>query len=427
MLNRRQFVVLLSVGAGATLLPACGSGDGDGGDGGSPPAPNGYRFSPIVSIGDTLPDGDTVASFIPHYMWVGGTTRSSLFFQAVGASGTEGIFEFIVDSASGDARVIEKRTVLTVGMTLEDPTHPSGTRTVDREPAWDVSARGTFLVVVESFDLPPALYQQRRGEDFRRLLGRKPLAEADTRGRMKGVSIGENDDLLVVGEVPVEDTETEGPLSLIHFPSGRVTGATRLVTAGDPVPGGTLLSLSLPMMGADGYFAFQGLVGKADGTESLCIFTSLVSDPGALICHDHDNARDADQPYHPRLSPEGILGEARMLDGGGMELLLDGDRVFGSGDRLPTGGTVTELNPPVFGRDGHVFFAGTANDVSELVTWDGATVRTLLAAGDPIADKVVAKLAFGTRSRQADSENRLVALVAYEAPASQSIVLGVPV
>ncbi len=430
MLNRRQFVVLLSAGAGATLLPACGStsGDGgDGGDGGDSASPNGYRFSSIVSIGDALPGGDTVASFLPQFVWVPGETTHSLFFQATGASGMEAVFESVVDIASGVARVVETKMVVSVGMTLSDTTHPLGTRTVDREPCWDVNESRTFLVVVESVDVPPALYQRRNGEDFRRLLGRKQLAEADTKGRMKAVSMGDDDSLLVVAEVPIDEVETEGPLSLIHFPKGAVSGATRLVTTGDPVPGGTLLSMSLPMLGADGLFAFQGLVAKTDGTESLCIFTSLVDNPAALICHDHDIATSADQIYHPRLSREGILGEAVLLSGGAMELMLDGDSIFVTGEPLPTGGTATAVLPPVFGSEGHVFFTGSSTEASELVTWDGAAVRTVLAPGDSIDANVVSTVVFGSRSRQADRENRLVALVTYEAPASQSIVLGIPV
>lgn len=451
--SRRDFLKIAGGVLGGVVLAqygGCSSGSSD------PPLPSGYRFYRVFTTGDPLPDiGEAI--YLPPSVKISDSNQI-LFHAGDGLNRQDnglnmGLYELVMDYGSEAPKVEGRYKVVRVGDRLPDG------KEVFQVSLADVNKHGSAAVRLHNKgEASHSLYLERsRSNGFsagglQRVVGfNTPTPDGQD---IFGASLGnfdlhEGNDILVTSFWGSKKGAVGGE-SLFHLPGGRVSPqGSRLLTTGEMLPNSAeainkfgLLHGSRPggeytvqvytepvgtgLQAVDPEKGFAVLKGRTGGAKAAI---SLVAASPDIAARAAMKALPAGKiHFGPRINEDGEVAVVTHVTEDVVELTVGENVIARTGDRTPSGRTLSGVGGPVM-CGGLVFFvAGAADGTQELLVSNGSRTASLLATGmRPFgaAGPTLLTLAFGYVREQADREARLVFVGEFD-DNTLSVVLGIP-
>lgn len=443
MIDRRNFLKMLGLSAGALLTGCGGDGGGGGGAGGSEGSfvvPNGYRFVPLMTSGEELSPRSTVYALtsgdrLPFLGPVAINDLRHVAFHATDEEGRNGVYRVDYETVGATSPV---RTLLKEGDLLSD-----GTMIDEISPGCINNADACAFVVRDTEGRQTLQYSGGDGDAFRKLL--TPYEDVTGQVRLYGdlhpeLSISDGSDLMLCSHYRDAEGLCKGQ-GLFYVPHGEKSEARLVLSRDELLPGTSacISTLGLFALRDGGDYLVQGsaypLEGEVtDGGPLTYLLQGRVGEaPETLFAHPAlgaENAIPGTITMAPRLGNPGISVVVQSsLNNTALYFqrtrLLEAD--FEAGGTLsPRGSRIISMFPPVFGPGGQIFLQVFTEAGMELLVFNGQGFSTVLATGDAIGARSVSELLFGVLPESVNSYGELVC-VAYFTDGTSSIVLGIPV
>lgn len=446
-MKRRDFIKLLGGALGTVVLTSSCGGNGASGLAPAAPIPNGYRFFRLVSSGEPLPGGDTLAALAGAVML---NNLNEVYFYAMDESDTNGYYELLLDYDASVPKVLQKRKVVREGDTLGD------SKVVTRIDMGDMNDSGNFAAVLQTDNMLSGLYLSRDKGGFAPVAGigtTLPGGGGTFGGIFGDVDLHTGDDILLVAHFAPSDS-AQSHQGVFHLAGGEVTQQGSLVTSTrDLIPdsSGLLTGIGLIDLHDGGNYVVQaygsspGLVqsarraGTFDAAASSLLISGNVQTPSTMTLKSVapalkstrkgvalQNAAVGEIIYGARIGANGST--AYVLHAGGTRQVLhySGRQVLAVGSTTPLGATVVSLSAPVIGSDGLLYYQAVTDQGLELIVYNGPETVTILATGDLIGDKRLKSFFAGFMPDQVDRCGRIVLTGDFE-DGSSSVLVGIPV
>lgn len=442
MTDRRNFLKLLGLAAGTTLVGCGGSGSSGIVAPGFQPAPNAYRFVPVVSSGGTLSGQRAVLAQasseggVPFLGAVMVNDRRHVCFHATDQTGSQGVYQVDYDP-DGALSAIEP-------LLVEGDCLPDGT-VVDTVSAGDLNNSDDTVFVVKDPDGKQTLQYSEARKPFQRLL--TPYDDLSSEVRLYGdlqsyVALSGDGDMMLVCNYRTPEGYADGE-GLVYIPNKSVSSARLILSKDQLLPGtaSTARTFGLYDLRPGGDYLvhgsaapLEGGAGDGQGMPFTYLLRGRVGEsPETLVAHPalgSSGAIAGSVAMGPRLSPEGF-GAVVQSDENRTALWVDHERLLEAdfehgGSPSPRGQAIRSLFPPVFGPNGLVFVEVFTSVGAELLVYDGRRFSTLLATGDMIGGQRVEMILFGALPHCVNSSGELVAVVEFTGGES-AIILGIPV
>jgi hypothetical protein len=442
MHNRRDFLKLLGLAVGTTLAGCGGSNSAGVVAPGFSPAPNAYRFIPVVGSGGTLAGQRAVLAQgtsnggLPFIGAVMVNDRRHVCFHATDQEGSQGVYQVDYES-DGNLSPIEP--LIVEGDRLEDGT------VVDTIYAGDLNNADDTVFVVKDPEGKQTLQYSESRAPFQRLL--TPYDDLSSEVRLYGdlqsyVALSGQGDMMLVCNYRTEDGYADGE-GLVYIPNKSASSA-RLVLSKDQLLPGTasaVRTFGLYDLRPGGDYLVLGSAALLEGSPddnsgpppTYLLRGRVGEEPETLVAHPSLGSPSAIPGFitmGPRLSAEGF-GAVVQTDENHTALWIDQEKIldadFAQGGSLsPRGAKIFSMFPPVFGPNGLVFVEVFTSNGAELLVYDGQGFSTVLATGDTIGGKQVDMILFGALPHCVNSLGELVAVVEYTNGES-AVILGMPV
>jgi hypothetical protein len=452
MSSRREFIKALGGALGAGILTAAGGGTGAPRPAGAatPPLPNAYSYSKLISTGGALPGGQTL-SFLPGPVMINDTGK--VVFYAKDASETMGVYEIDI-SGGGSRKVVRAGDALpdgtTVGHVYGMDTNANGSIAVLAyaiEPGGDPNKglHGAYLEKSAGGLQPAATFNQQI-----------PGTEHRFGSHFTDMDLHTNDDLALVTYYTTTG-QGAGQTGLIHMPGSGNGNGNVVVSAPSLIHGqqGQVSSLGLVHVNAKGDFVLQAhkpsggsLTMSADGAdlgaperqESLLIKGNVYNfqSSGFVSLAWPEYPKPGGPPasgeiiYGPRISASSEAAYVVHITDERQSLVLLDRTIISSGDLAPAGWPVVTISPPNSSPDGLYYFTlmgfDDANDQNlfQLIVHNGTEARVMLSMLDTMGDKRIINLLWGLHTDQADSAGRLAFVAEWDDESTQSLMLATP-
>lgn len=459
MPSRRDFLKLAGsvLGGGVclsvlpfSLVPGARAGSGA-------PMPNGYAFYRIFSTGEQLPGAGKA-------YYLSGLVKLNDNHQIIFHAGDEpdsqqdglsvGYYEYTMDFSGGEPLIADKRKVIREGDELAD-----GKKAVKVGLA-DHNNQGSVAVRLRTHDeRTESVYLNSSRTGFRKIVGyNEPTPTGNSRyaPSLSNFDLYDGDNLLMVAH-HYEKEGYNAAEGLFHLPGPAANApGSLLLEAGDLLPGSNSSVAKLGLTqggGADGAWVIQThtqelpptvpLAAGAAVQQGSAIITGSVNNPSpeglSLMAASADTyLSQALQAggvvrgsinYGPRMGTDGRVAAVVHETADHLKLYHGGNLIVSTGDRTPTGRTISGLGGPAPGPDGLLYYVGYSDDQEELLVSNGETTASLLATGGSLLSPGGAELltiAFGSAKDQVDSEGRLVFIGEF-ADQTLAVILGIPV
>lgn len=449
MATRRDFIKGLGGALGAVVLTSsCGSG---GGTAGSPPVPipNGYRFFRIISSGDSLPGGNTLAA-IPGVAML--NDRSEVYFYGSDQTEANGFYELLMDFSGSRPTLLQQRRVVREGDRLRD------SKTVSQIQMADVNNRGSFAAILHTDDNLSGLYLEREKQGFEPIAGYLTKLP-DGKGRFGAifgdVDIHTNDDILMVAHFAPHDS-VQGQQGLFHLPGGEVSQKGRIVASTTdliPEAGGFLTGMGLVDLHDDGNFVLQAYGtssenifrkqlekgGALNGRAGSMLINGSVKDPFSKVLGSASSSLKVrktaaartgfsvgELKYGPRIGGKNNAAFITHVNETHLVLYYNSRQVVSTGARSPLGEVITSFSAPVVGSDGLLYYQVVTDKGLELIVYNGKDSKTILSKDDTVDGSVLRSFFFGLMTEQVDSSGRVVLTGDFEDGRS-SLIVGIPI
>lgn len=432
---------LLGLAVGTTLA-GCGGSRSEAFAPGFSPAPNAYRFIPVVGSGGTLSrqravlaqaTGDGGLPFIGAVMV---NDRRHVCFHATDQAGAQGVYQIDYES---DGSLSPIDPLIVEGDRLEDGT------VVDTIYAGDLNNVDDTVFVVKDPQGKQSLQYSESRAPFQRLL--TPYDDLSPEVKLYGdlqsyVALSGQGDMMLVCNYRTEDGHAEGE-GLVYVPNKSASSA-RLVLSKDQLLPGTasaVRTFGLYDLRSGGDYLVLGSAALLEGgpednygpPPTYLLRGRVGEEPETLVAHPSLGSPSAIPGFitmGPRLSAEGF-GAVVQADENHTALWIDREKILDAdfvqgGSISPRGAKIFSMFPPVFGPNGMVFVEVFTNAGTELLLYDGQSFSTVLATGDKIGGKQVDMILFGALPHCVNSLGELVAVVEYT-DGESAVILGMPV
>ena len=433
-----------------TMGPAARAGSGA-------PLPNGYAFYRIFSTGEKLPGAGT-AYYLSGLVKLNG--KHQIIFQAGDEPDSQqeglsvGYYEYTMDFSGAEPVIADRRKVIREGDELADGKQAFKVGLADHNDQGSVAVR--LRTHDESTE---SIYLNSSRAGFRKIVGFNevtPTGNSRYAPALSNFDLYNDDNLLMVAH-HYEKEGYNAAEGLFHIPNPATNAqGSLLLEAGDLLPGSNSAINKLGLTqggGADGAWVIQAhtqelppTVPLAAGTaaqQGSAIITGSVNKTGpetlSLLAASADTyLSQAFQAsgvvrgsinYGPRMGADGQVAAVAHETADRLKLYHGGGLIVSTGDKTPTGRTITGLGGPAPAPDGLVYYVGYTSDQEELLVNNGETTASLLASGGSLLSPNGAELltiAFGSAKDQVDSEGRLVFIGEF-ADQTLSVILGIPV
>lgn len=437
MHNRRDFLRMLGLTAGGTLIGCGGSGATSGFSTNS--VPNAYNFMPIVTSGTSLPNRSSIRARVddgrpPFIGAVAVNDLRHICFHANDEVGKTGVYRLDYDSSGGTSEI---QSLLQEGQVLADGT------VVDIVSPGDLNNSDDFVFVVEDPEGRKNVQYSKGGAPFERLC--TSYQDLSDEARLYGefhpeLCLTQGGDLMFCCSYRNGEGNLQGE-GLFYVPNGTASQTKRVLsreqllpgtssairTFGlfDVRPGGNYLCLGsaapledLPENGEPMTYLVRGRVGEEPET--------LVASPGL----GDSSAIQGSVYMGPRLGDSGY-GAIVQSDRNKTAFWFNGKKLLEAdfeqgGSLTPRGAKIVSMFPPVFGPDGLVFIQVFTLQGTEILVYDGQQFSTVLASGQLINGKTLGMIIFGALPHCINAHGDLVCVADFT-DGQSSILLGRPV
>jgi hypothetical protein len=426
-----------------TTLAGCGGTDwSHTATPGYSPAPNAYRFVPLVSSGGALPGRRAVLAQasndggLPFIGAVMINDRRHVCFHATDQAGKQGVYQVDYES-DGKHGPIEP--LIVEGDQLEDGT------VVDTIYAGDLNNHDDTVFVVKTPDGKQSLQYSEGRKPFQRLL--TPYDDLSSEVRLYGdlqpyVALSGEGDMLLACNYRAEDGHADGE-GLVYIPKKSASSARLLLSKDHLLPGTAAVprTFGLYDLKPGGEYLVHGSAAvlesgldEVGGMPLTYLLRGRVGEePETVVAHPalgSPGAIAGSVTTGPRLSQSGF-GAVVQIDENRTELWVDQNRLleadFAQGGSLsPRGAKILSMFPPVFGPQGLLFVEVFTSQGAELLVHDGQRFSTVLASGDSMDGKQVQMILFGALPHCVNSQGELVTVVEYS-DGESAVTLGMPV
>jgi hypothetical protein len=460
-----------------------GGSAGSGNSGGPPtagtpgqglpaPLPNGYVQAPVYNTGGALPDGTFVmaaAEPTPTNIAFNGVVhlnnRGGELFSAYDSNGVGGLYQATLDYSANSATTRGAKLIL-----KEEPSgvlypantivRPPGNPAVSYFGTGSTNDDGVLLLKVTFADGRQGLYVDSGGGVLEPLFYsfQDIPGQSVTLGHQVSATctVHKGNDTLFVADFTRAD-ESQAYQGLFFLPQGRLSESQVLLATGDLLPQSSAIvqSLSLSYFNDGLQYVVQGtaqvpgaavggtfsLTGQVGGSQRLLSASPNLGASEGVV---------GEIFFAPRIGPMSAAAKGAGLgfrdkaasgqtavvvhtDPDTVALAIDGNVVLRGGgpealagtgylSLSPRGDPIFNINPPCFGSDGHIFFQLTTSAGFELVSSNGAELRTLLGSGDVIDGKTVSAVIMGGVPDQVDDAGHVTFAVEYSDFSSGLIV-----
>lgn len=443
MHNRRDFLRLMGLAAGATIVGCGGKSDSGSFAGFSPTSvPNAYQFTPVVTSGTTLPNRSTIraqsgSNGPPFIGAVMVNDLRHICFHANDQTGKMGVYRIDYDVS---ASKVPKGGVSGIRMLLEEgQTLPDGS-VVDIISPGDLNNTDDSVFVVEDPNGRKTVQYSKGGAPFERLCtGYQDLSdEAHLYGELHpDLCLSRGGDLMFCCSYRNQDGDLEGD-GLFYVPQ-ESTSQTKLVLSKQQLlpgtssaiqtfglfdirPGGNYLchgsAIPLEDESVNGEQLTYLVRGRAGEVPETLAASPQLGDSNAIQGSVFMGPRLGDADYGAIVQTDKDK-TAFWLSG---KKLLDADFQLG-GSVTPRGNRIISMFPPVFGPNGLVFIQVFTDQGTEILVYDGKGFSTALASGDRINGKVLGMIIFGALPHCINAHGDLVCVADFVGGES-SILLG---
>lgn len=445
MHNRREFLRLLGLAAGATIVGCGGSHDiGTASGFSSISVPNAYQFTPIVTSGAPLPNRSSIRAQFgnggpPFIGAVMVNDRRHICFHANDEAGKMGVYRVDYDDVS-NSNLVKKKGISDIQLVLEEgQTLPDGT-VVDIISPGDLNNTDDCVFVIEDPQGRKTVQYSKGGDPFERLCtGYQDLSdEARLYGELHpDLCLSRDGDLMFSCSYRNEDGNLEGD-GLFYVPQESTSLTKRVLSKQQLLPGTSSAIRTFGLFDirpAGNYLCLGSAFPLEEEFDDGHQLTYLVGgrvgeEPETLVASPRLGDASAIQGsvfMGPRLgdSDYGVIVQtdkdktAFWLGG---KKLLDADFQTG-GSISPRGAKIISLFPPVFGPNGLVFIQAFTTQGTEILVYDGGRFSTVLASGDRIHGKELGMIIFGALPHCVNSYGDLVCVADFVGGES-SILLG---
>lgn len=438
MHNRRDFLRLLGLAAGATIV-GCGSSSDNGAFSGfsSSSIPNAYQFTPIVTSGTTLPNRSSIRAQTggddgpPFIGAVVVNDLGHICFHANDETGKMGVYRIDYD-VFGDTSDIQ--SVIEEGQTLPDGT------VVDIISPGDLNNSDDSVFVVEDPEGRKTVQYSKGGAPFERLCsGYQSLSdEAELYGDMHpDLCLSGSGDLMFCCPYRNADGNLEGE-GLFYVPQQSASQTKRVLSREQLLPGtsSAIRTFGLFDVRPGGNYLCHGTAAPLEedlvnGEQLTYLVRGRVGEePETLVASPRlgdTNAIQGSVYMAPRLS-DSDYGAVVQTDRDktafwlGGKKLLDADFNIG-GSLSPRRAKIISMFPPVFGPNGLVFIQVFTTQGTEILVYDGRGFSTVLASGDVINGRAIGMIIFGALPHCINSQGDLVCVADFVGGES-SVLLG---
>lgn len=444
-MNRRNFLMLTGTAASGIIIGSCGPIGSLGGI----PAPNGYRFFRIAGPGSSLPDGTSVAKIGEGSMM---NSNGEIILFANNSSGRGGMYELLMDYSGARPKIATSRKVVAEGDFL-------GGFKVGRICYGSTNRLGHHATVLKMTGGLNGVYADRDKKGMRPVVlptgatGGTDDPDFTFHGHYGDVDMDDQGNIIMKAVFHTADA----PLSregLLHLDA--VTGKKSvLAEAGAELPSGDekinafgLVDLS----SSNGHYAVQvfgssqgtnltasapglrraGTSSMIQGSVSRPFLTAktLAASSGASLKQDQRATMlTGDVKYGPRIGIDGRVAQVIHKAGDFSVLYFDGKEIISKGGVSPLGHVVKSIGAPIVAESGLLYvLLESTNNIAELCLYNGVTLRTALATGDPVDSSgltvFIKAFAFGVLRDMIDNTGRLVMTGVFDD--GHHVVVGIP-
>ena len=445
--SRRDFLRGAGILAGSLFLPGCG-GSGGGGrnvaNGSLPLFPAGYRFVPLIEIGDSLPQGDGRIADFSGIMVI--HDDREVVFNAENENGLIGLYRATFDpDPFARTHLRELSKIVREGDVLSDGS------TVTRINQFVANRHHTVAAILETNDPsisePSAatlnrLYIGPEGGPLQRLL--VPVEQTPGGAGRLGLDfydldLHEDDDLLLISTYS-NDGDIQVNQGLFFLPGASIDAGSMLLSTAQFLPdsGGVIAGLGLCDLSGDGHFVCQAVEQSRTGGAVQSTVSGRTTDSKALRLRSAPKGTVLSRAVQaqgsvalgeavmgPRIDSRGTVAQVLNTSEDSVALVYGGKTLFEASGEL-SGFAMKTMWPPVASDTGLVFLLTDTEEGQKLLASDGATTRTYLKEGDEIEGRVLNDMIFGTMPKSVDALGNLV-LHGEFLDDSVALVLGMPV
>lgn len=445
-MNRRDFLKLTGAAAGGMILGACGSG---GDSSGWIPAPNGYRFFRVAGPGSGLPDGSTVARIGEGSMI---NDNAEILFYADNPSGRGGMYELRMDYSRERPMIAARRKVVAEGDLI-------GGFEVGKICYGSTNRAGQHLSVLKMTGGLNGVYADRDKTGMHPIVlptgvtsgtddpqftfhGYFGDADMDDRGNviMKAVFNTEAEPLCREGLLLMDGAS--GKKSVLAEEGGELPGGDEKIEAFGMMDlassnGHYAVQVFGPSPGAGGPVSAQarnraGSSSMVQGNISQHFLRAktLAASPGTSLKKSQlATVMSGDIIYGPRIGTDGRVAQVIHKTSDFTILYFDGKEIITKGGVTPLGNVVKTIGAPIVAASGLLYLLLESTDrIAELCIYDGVSLRTILATGDPVdasgRSVPIQAFAFGVLRNMLDNSGRLVMTGAFAD--GLHVVVGIP-
>lgn len=450
MIQRRDFLKMLGGALGAvTLTTSCGSSGGSTAATLVAPIPNGYRFYRVLSSGDALPGGNTLAA-VPGSVSL--NNINEIYFYGMDQSSVNGYYELAIDYAKPRPAVARVRKVVREGDVLND------SKEVVQINMGDMNDNGSVAAVIQTNDKLSGLYLEREKKGFDPVAGY--LAALPGGGGKFGAIFGDvdihsNDDILLVAHF-APDGSAQAQQGLFYLPGGEVNQKGSIVASTqDLIPNidGFVTGIGLVDLHDNGNYVMQayGVTttahmkqqatpsgGTLDSISASMLISGHVGTQASKVLHSAshilksrvaavwDGLSVGEVMYGPRIGANNDVAYVVHETGTQQVLNYNGKQVYSTASLSPLGATIVSMSAPVVGSNGLLYTQVVTDKGLELLVYNGAELKTVLSKDDQVDGAPLSSFFFGFMPDQVDSSGRIV-LTGDFPDGSTSIIVGIPI
>ncbi|GMU51502.1 MAG: hypothetical protein AMXMBFR33_06480 [Candidatus Xenobia bacterium] len=466
--SRRDFLAMLAASVGSGIIFS-----GCGGDSSPPPGdlltlnpgPNGFRFHTVLHSSEiSLPttnrgqmrgsaNAPISARNAPFKAFTGGvqiTNGGHIFFQAVDQEDHVALFRGGLTFIAGIPALVELVRVVGVGDTLPDGTTVSGIG------LGQGNKEGTYVTTLTRPDNTPAVFILEDDGDvapFATMGGARAGGGGYLGGDFSCPCLDDHGNIAYVSSFVNDGTALHADgVAHVTERNHHHTNSEILFSTQDLVPHGasTTAGIGHIALSGNGHFVAQatlsgGFDGDGDITQKgqgklpdCVIVQGKIGDPQSrkLVSARRSSSvnprlispdlPDGTSIYGPRITTNGIPVSVLHLDPSHLGLYYGNNLIAQTDGLSPLGNTIQSIAPPCRGGGDRIYYVLICVDVAELVLFDGAAARTILARGDRVDGQEVNSIIFGLMQNHADLDDRLGMIVDF-VDGTSGIVIGTPV
>lgn len=411
---------------------------------GAGPAPvaNAYRFVPLASSGQTLPNNSAIlaqaaSDDLPFMGGVMLNDRRHVCFHITDQLGRHGVYE--VDYEAGGQTTSPLKHIISEGDVLSD-----GTVVEDMSSGY--LNNDDDLVFVVTSEAGETMQYSNNGGPLERFFDEYDDVSPECRlyGYLRPeVGLTDSGDVIFVSGYRDPDDRAVGD-GLFLTPNEDPSQTVLLLSEGHLLPGSSAVirSFGLCEIGEGGDYLIQGTAALVETDES----TTADGSPLSFLLHGRPGETPEVLVAHPALGITGaIQGSMDMgprmgasgfafivsLEDSRSQLYLNSSKLLdaGSGDfgsLTPRGQRIISMFPPAFGPNGQLLLQVFTDVGAELLAYDGQSFSSILATGDVVDGKQVAMFLFGALPHCVNTYGEFATALEY-ADGESVILLGIPV